>query len=35
MLMYTQRKDVGICGIKLYFPDKSILHAGVTIGVRG
>lgn len=35
MLMYTQRKDVGICGIKLYFPDKSIQHAGVTIGVRG
>ena len=35
MLMYTQRKDVGICGVKLYFPDKSIQHAGVTIGVRG
>lgn len=35
MLMYTQRKNVGICGIKLYFPDKSIQHAGVTIGTRG
>lgn len=35
MLMYAQRPDVGICGIKLYFPDKSIQHAGVTIGVRG
>lgn len=35
MLMYTQRKDVGACGIKLYFPDKTIQHAGVTIGVRG
>lgn len=35
MLMYTQREDVGICGIKLYFPDRSIQHAGVTIGTRG
>ena len=35
MLMYVQRKDVGICGVKLYFPDRSIQHAGVTIGVRG
>ena len=35
MLMYVQRKDVGICGVKLYFDDKSIQHAGVTIGTRG
>ncbi len=35
MLMYAQRPDVGICGIKLYFPDRSIQHAGVTIGTRG
>ena len=35
MLMYTQREDVGICGAKMYFPDRSIQHAGVTIGVRG
>ncbi len=35
MLMYTQRPDVGICGAKLYFPDRSIQHAGVTIGIRG
>ena len=35
MLMYVQRKDVGICGAKLYFPDRSIQHAGVTIGTRG
>lgn len=35
MLMYTQRQDVGICGVKLYFPDKTIQHAGVTIGIRG
>ena len=25
----------GFVGIKLYFPDKSIQHAGVTIGTRG
>lgn len=35
MLMYAQRTDVGICGVKLYFPDRSIQHAGVTIGTRG
>jgi len=35
MLMYVQRDDVGICGAKLYFPDRSIQHAGVTIGIRG
>lgn len=35
MLMYCQRKDVGICGAKLYFSDRSIQHAGVTIGTRG
>lgn len=35
MLMYAQRPDVGICGVKLYFEDRSIQHAGVTIGTRG
>ena len=35
MLMYCQRPDVGICGAKLYFQDRSIQHAGVTIGTRG
>ena len=35
MLMYAQRPDVGICGVKLYFADRSIQHAGVTIGTRG
>ena len=35
MLMYAQRSDVGICGMKLFFPDRSIQHAGVAIGIRG
>ena len=35
MLMYAQRKDVGICGVKLFFPDDTIQHAGVTMGIRG
>ena len=25
----------GICGAKLYFSDRTIQHAGVTIGTRG
>lgn len=35
LLMYAQRPDVGICGMKLYFNDRSIQHAGVTLGIRG
>ena len=35
MLMYVEQKRVGICGARLYFPDRSIQHAGVTIGIRG
>ncbi|MBP9995733.1 MAG: glycosyltransferase family 2 protein [Lachnospiraceae bacterium] len=33
MLMYAQRKDVGAVGAKLYYPDKTIQHAGVVIGL--
>ncbi|MCI7768233.1 MAG: glycosyltransferase family 2 protein [Oscillospiraceae bacterium] len=35
MLMYVQRDDVGICGAKLYYPDDTIQHAGVIIGIGG
>ncbi len=35
MLMYAQRKDVGVVGVKLLFNDNSIQHAGVIIGIRG
>ncbi len=33
LLMYAQRRDVGAVGAKLYYPDKTIQHAGVVIGL--
>lgn len=33
LLMYAQREDVGAVGAKLLYPDKSIQHAGVVIGL--
>lgn len=33
LLMYAQRKDVGAVGAKLYYPDRTIQHAGVVIGL--
>ncbi len=33
MLMYSQRDDVGAVGAMLYYPNDTIQHAGVTIGV--
>ena len=35
MLMHAQRKDVGAVGAMLYFPDNTIQHAGVILGVGG
>ncbi len=33
LLMYAQRTDVGAVGAKLYYPDRTIQHAGVVIGL--
>lgn len=33
LLMYAQREDVGAVGAKLYYPDKTIQHAGVVLGL--
>lgn len=33
MLMYAQREDVGAVGCMLYYPDYTIQHAGVVLGL--
>ena len=35
MLMYAQRPDVGAVGAMLYYPDDTVQHAGVCLGVGG
>lgn len=35
MLMFAQRPDVGAAGAKLYYPDETVQHAGVVLGVGG
>lgn len=35
MLANCQRKDVGIVGAKLYYPDDTVQHAGIVIGIGG
>ncbi|MBQ8213833.1 MAG: glycosyltransferase family 2 protein [Clostridia bacterium] len=35
MLMYVQRDDVGAAGAMLYYPDDTVQHAGVIIGIGG
>ncbi len=35
MLMFAKRPDVGICGMMLYYPDDTIQHAGVIVGLGG
>ena len=33
MLMFSQRSDVGAVGMMLYYPDDTVQHAGVIIGI--
>ena len=33
MLMFAQRKDVGAVGAMLYYPDDTVQHAGVILGI--
>ncbi len=35
MLMFCQRKDVGAVGVMLYYPDDTVQHGGVIVGLGG
>lgn len=35
LLMFAQRADVGAVGAKLYYPDNTIQHGGVILGIGG
>ena len=35
MLMYAQRRDVGAVGAKLYYPDDTLQHGGIVLGLDG
>lgn len=35
MMEFAQREDVGAVGAKLYYPDDTIQHAGVIVGLQG
>ncbi len=35
MLMFVQRPDVGAAGMMLYYPDDTVQHAGVLLGIGG
>ena len=35
MVGFCQREDVGAVGVKLYFPDETIQHAGIIVGIGG
>jgi len=35
MLMFAQREDIGAVGSMLYYPDDTVQHAGVILGIGG
>ena len=35
MLGFAQREDVGAVGVRLYYPDNTIQHAGIIVGMDG
>ena len=35
MLMFAQREDIGAVGAKLYYPNETLQHAGLYIGLMG
>ncbi len=35
MVMFTQRPDVGACGIKLLYPNNTVQHGGIGVGLCG
>lgn len=35
MLGVCQRKEVGVVGAKLYYPDNTVQHAGIVVGIGG
>ena len=35
MLGFAQREDVGAVGVKMYYPDRTIQHAGIIVGIGG
>lgn len=35
MIGYAQNKEIGAVGARLYYPDKSIQHAGIAYGIAG
>lgn len=35
MLGFAQREDVGAVGVKMLYPDKTIQHAGIIVGIGG
>ena len=35
MLMYAQRRDVGAVGAKMYYPDDTVQHGGIVMGLDG